>query len=39
MIIRANSEIERKAMIMNRYNYPTPSIRDVKGKETQARNN
>ena len=33
------SEIERKAIIRNRYNYPTPSIRDIKGKETQTRNN
>ena len=30
--------IERKAMIRNRYNYPTPPIRDIKGKETQTRN-
>ena len=30
---------ERKAMIRNRYNYPTPPIRDIKGKETQTRNN
>ena len=26
-------------MITNRYNYPTPTIRDIKGKETQTRNN
>ena len=26
-------------MIRNRYNYPTPPIRDIKGKETQTRNN
>ena len=26
-------------MIKNRYNYPTPPIRDIKGKETQTRNN
>ena len=26
-------------MIWNRYNYPTPPIRDIKGKETQPRNN
>ena len=26
-------------MIRNRYNYPTPRIRDIKGKETQTRNN
>ena len=32
-------KIESKAMIRNRYNYPTPPIRDVKGKETQTRNN
>ena len=32
-------KIERKAMIRNRYNYPTPPIRDIKGKETQTRNN
>ena len=32
-------KIESKAMIRNRYNYPTPPIRDIKGKETQARNN
>ena len=25
-------------MIRNRYNYPTPPIRDIKGKETQTRN-
>ena len=31
--------IERKAMIRNRYNYPTSPIRDIKGKETQTRNN
>ena len=33
------NKIERKTMIRNRYNYPTPSIRDIKGKETQTRNN
>ena len=32
-------KIERKAMIRNQYNYPTPPIRDIKGKETQKRNN
>ena len=32
-------KIESKAMIRNRYNYPTPPIRDIKGKETQTRNN
>ena len=26
-------------MIRNRYNYPSPPIRDIKGKETQTRNN
>ena len=26
-------------MIRNRYNYPIPPIRDIKGKETQTRNN
>ena len=26
-------------MIRNRYNYPTPPIRDIKGKETQPQNN
>ena len=26
-------------MIRNRYNYPTPPILDIKGKETQPRNN
>ena len=26
-------------MIRNRYNYPQPPIRDIKGKETQTRNN
>ena len=31
--------IERKAMFRNRYNYPTPPIRDIKGIETQTRNN
>ena len=35
---RLNREIERKAMIRNRYNYPTPPIRDNKGKETQRNN-
>ena len=29
------TRIERKAMIRNRYNYPTPPIRDIKGKEAQ----
>ena len=32
-------KIERKAMIRNRYNYPTPPFRDIKGKETQTQNN
>ena len=32
-------KIERKAMIRNRYNYPSPPIRDIKGKETQTQNN
>ena len=32
-------EIERKAVIRNRYNYPTSPVRDIKGKETQIRNN
>ena len=31
-------KIEGKAMIRNRFNYPTPPIRDIKGKETQQRN-
>ena len=31
--------MEGKAMIRNRYNYPTPPIRDIKGKETQTQNN
>ena len=26
-------------MIMNRYNYPTPPVRYIKGKETQTQNN
>ena len=26
-------------MIRNQYNYPTPPIGDIKGKETQTRNN
>ena len=26
-------------MFSNRYNYPKPPIRDIKGKETQTRNN
>ena len=26
-------------MIRKRYNYPTPPSRDIKGKETQPRNN
>ena len=34
-----NDKTERKAMIGNRYNYPTPPIRDIKVKETQTRNN
>ena len=38
VVVRMN-KIERKAMIRNRYNYPTPLIRDIKGKETQTRNN
>ena len=29
-----NHKIKGKAMIRNRYNYPTPPIRDIKGKET-----
>ena len=33
------SKIERKAMIRNRYNYSTPPIGDIKGKEIQTRNN
>ena len=33
------STIEGKAMIRNRNNYPTPPIRDIKGKETQTLNN
>ena len=33
------SLIERKAIIRNRYNYPSPPIRDINGKETQTRNN
>ena len=32
-------KIERKAMIRNRYKYPTPPIRDIKWKETQTQNN
>ena len=32
-------KIERKAMIRNRYNYPTPPTRDIKRKETQTRIN
>ena len=32
-------KIEGKAMIRNLYNYPTPPIRDIKGKETQTQNN
>ena len=30
-----NNKIKGKAMIRNRYNYPIPPIRDIKGKETQ----
>ena len=26
-------------MIRNRYNYPTPLIRELKGRETQTQNN
>ena len=29
----------RKAMIRNRYDYPTPLIRDIKGKEMLTQNN
>ena len=32
-------KIEGKAMNRNRYNYPTPPIIDIKGKEIQTRNN
>ena len=32
-------KIERKAMNRNRYNYPTPPIRDIKEKKTQTQNN
>ena len=32
-------KIEGKAMIRNRYNYPTPPNRDIKGEETQTQNN
>ena len=35
---RISVKKEGKAMIRNRYNYPTSSIRDIKGKETQTRN-
>ena len=37
--VRSLIRIEGKAMIRNRDNYPTPSIRDIKRKETQTRNN
>ena len=33
IIILSSVQIERKAMIKNRYNYLTPSVRDAKGKE------
>ena len=36
---RKVSQIERKAVIRNRYNYPTPPITDIKGKETKTLNN
>ena len=36
---QTESKIEWKAMIRNRYNYPTPPIRDIKWKETQTQNN
>ena len=36
---KSSLKIERKAMIRNRYNYSTPPIRDIKGKERQTRNN
>ena len=35
----SHNKIERKAMIRNRYNYPTPPITGFKGKETHTRNN
>ena len=38
-ISSVSSKIGGKAMIRNRYNYPTPPFRDIKGKETQTRNN
>ena len=34
-VIEDGDKIEGKAMIRYRYNYPTPPIRDIKGKETQ----
>ena len=37
--VPVSCKIEKKAMIRNRYNYPTSHIRDIKGKETQTRNN
>ena len=39
LIYSQKGKIEGKEMIRNRYNYPTPPIRDIKGKETQTRNN
>ena len=38
-LVLETNKIERKAIIRNQYNYPTPPIRDIKGKETQTRNN
>ena len=32
-------KIERKAMIRNRYNYPTLSVQDTKGKEERDKSN
>ena len=37
--IQNRYKIERKAMVRNRYNYPTPPIKDIKRKETQPQNN
>ena len=39
LFLLVSSKIDWKAMIRNRYNFPTPPIRDSKGKETQTRNN
>ena len=38
-MLRSNMENRSEGNDQNRYNYPTPRIRDIKGKETQTQNN